>query len=76
MPMFMPRREDQLLLPASPMFMVVTLVAAFAVNLLPFGRLPGMPDLLAVTLCFWSVHQPRRVGVGIAFLLGLLSGRR
>lgn len=72
MAMFMPRRDDQLLLPANPVFMTVTLLVAFALNLVPFGRLPGMPDLLAITLVFWAVHQPRRVGVGIGFLLGLL----
>jgi rod shape-determining protein MreD len=31
-----------------------------------------MPDLLALVLVFWNVHQPRRVGVGLAFLFGLL----
>ena len=31
-----------------------------------------MPDLLAVVLVFWNVHQPRRVGVGVAFVFGLL----
>jgi rod shape-determining protein MreD len=36
------------------------------------GSGAAMPDLLAVTLVFWNVHQPRRVGVGAAFLFGLL----
>jgi rod shape-determining protein MreD len=40
--------------------------------MLPLGRQSGMPDLLAVAVVFWNVHQPRRVGVGVAFLLGLL----
>jgi rod shape-determining protein MreD len=40
--------------------------------MLPLGRQSGMPDLLAVAVVFWNVHQPRRVGVGLAFLLGLL----
>jgi rod shape-determining protein MreD len=31
-----------------------------------------MPDLLALVLVFWSVHQPLRVGVGAAFVFGLL----
>ena len=31
-----------------------------------------MPDLLALVLVFWNVHQPRRVGVGVAFVFGLL----
>jgi rod shape-determining protein MreD len=32
-----------------------------------------MPDFLAVVLLFWSVHQPQRVGIGWAFILGLAS---
>lgn len=70
--MIMPRGSDQLLLPVNPLFIAVTLLAALAVNLLPLGRQPAMPDLLAVTLVFWNVHQPQRVGVGAAFLFGLL----
>jgi rod shape-determining protein MreD len=68
----MPRGTDQLLLPVNPFFIAFTLLLAFSVNLLPLGRTPAMPDLLALTLVFWSVHQPRRVSVGVAFLLGLL----
>ena len=41
-------------------------------NLLPWGRWAGMPDLLAVVLVFWNVNQPRRVGVGVAFVFGLI----
>lgn len=70
--MIMPRGSDQLLLPVNPLFIGFTLIAAFAFNLLPLGRVPAMPDLLIVTLAFWNVHQPRRVGVGWAFLFGLL----
>ena len=66
------RRGDPLLLPANPLFIAMTLLAALAVQLLPLGRQPAMPDLLALVLVFWNVHQPRRVGVGVAFLFGLL----
>lgn len=65
-------RGDQLLLPANPLFILMTLLLALAFNLLPFGRSPAVPDLLALTLAFWSVHQPRRVGVGTSFFFGLL----
>jgi rod shape-determining protein MreD len=41
------------------------------INMLPLGRLPWMPDVLAVVIVFWSVHQPLRVGVIAAFLFGL-----
>lgn len=66
------RRGDPLLLPASPLFIGLTLLLALGVQLMPLGRQPAMPDLLALVLVFWNVHQPRRVGVGVAFLFGLL----
>ena len=70
--MIMPRGSNQLLLPVNPLFIAFTLAMAFGFNLLPVGRQPAMPDLLALSLVFWNVHQPRRVGVGWAFLFGLL----
>ena len=70
--MIMAGSSDQLLLPVNPWFLALTLLMAFAFNLVPVGRLPLMPDFVAVVLVFWNVHQPRRVGVGVAFLLGLL----
>ncbi|MFO1270776.1 MAG: rod shape-determining protein MreD [Rubrivivax sp.] len=65
-------RGEALLLPANPFFVGFTLVATFLLMLLPLGRHPAMPDLLAVVIVFWNVHQPRRVGVGVAFIFGLL----
>lgn len=70
--MIMPRGADRLLLPVNPLFVAFTLLLALAVNMLPVGRHAARPDLLAVVLVFWNVHQPRRVGVGLAFLFGLL----
>jgi len=70
--MIMPRGSDQLLLPANPVFIALSLLAALAFNLLPLGRHPAMPDLLALTIAFWAVHQPRRVGIGLSFTFGLL----
>ena len=70
--MIMPRSAGQLLLPVNPLFVWSTLLIAFAMNLVPFGRYPAMPDFLALVLVFWNVHQPRRVGVGLAFAFGLM----
>lgn len=64
--------SDQLLLPVNGWFVAFTLLLAFAFNLIPMGRAPAMPDFVALALAFWSVHEPRRVGVGVAFMLGLL----
>jgi rod shape-determining protein MreD len=65
-------RGSELLLPVNPLFIWFSLFMALALNMLPWGRMAGMPDFLAVALVFWNVHQPRRVGVGAAFTLGLL----
>jgi rod shape-determining protein MreD len=70
--MIMPRGSDQLLLPVNPFFIALSLLVALGFNLLPLGRNPALPDLLALTLAFWAVHQPRRVGVGLSFLFGLV----
>ena len=69
--MIMPRGQP-LLLPASPAFIWGSLLVALMLNLLPLGRVLWMPDFLAVVLVFWNVHQPRRVGMGAAFVFGLL----
>ncbi len=70
--MILPRSSDQLLLPVNPAFVVLSMMLAFGFNLLPLGRVAAMPDMLALVLVFWVVYQPRKVGVGVGFLLGLL----
>lgn len=69
--MIMPPGQ-QLLLPASPWFIGLTLFLALVVNLLPTSNWIWMPDILLLVLAFWGVHQPQRVGMGSAFILGLL----
>jgi rod shape-determining protein MreD len=65
-------RPHYILLPVSPLFIAFSLVCAFMLNLLPWGRLVGAPDFVALVLVFWGIHQPRKVGIGIAFCMGLL----
>jgi rod shape-determining protein MreD len=65
------RPGQQLLLPANPFFIWGSLLLALVVNALPLGRVAWMPDVLALVLVFWSVHQPLRVGIGAAFFFGL-----
>jgi rod shape-determining protein MreD len=68
--MIMPRGEP-LLLPVNPVFVVASLVAGLAINMLPLGRVVWTPDLVMVLIVFWGVHQPLRIGMGVAFVLGL-----
>ena len=69
------RPGQQLLLPANPLFIWFSLFAALALNMLMnmglWGRAAWVPDLLALALVFWGVHQPLRIGVGTAFFFGL-----
>jgi len=61
----------RILLPARGWFIALTLATALFLNMIPFGRLPGLPDWTALVLAFWCIHQPLKVGMGTAFLLGL-----
>ena len=65
-------RPQYILLPVNPYFIALSLVVAFLVNLMPWGHAPAMPDFVALVLMFWNIHQPRKVGMGVAFVLGLL----
>jgi rod shape-determining protein MreD len=61
-----------ILLPVSGLFITISLACAFFFNFLPWGTWVGVPDFVALSLVFWSIHQPRKVGIGVAFCMGLL----
>lgn len=62
-----------LLLPANPRFIALTLLLALLVHMLLGLTLQSwMPDVMALVLLFWTIHQPRRVGMLTAFVLGLV----
>jgi rod shape-determining protein MreD len=67
--------RQYILLPVNPWFIGFTLVLSLMLNLLPLPR-DGwglmVPDWVALTLVFWNIHQPRRVGLTVAWLLGLV----
>ncbi len=69
------RQGQQLLLPANPLFIGATLIGALMLNMVQnmglWGRAAWVPDMLALVLVFWSIHQPQRVGIGLAFVAGL-----
>ena len=70
------RPGQQLLLPVNPLFLWGSLLVAMLLNMLQnmglWGRAAWCPDVLAVVLVFWTVHQPSRVGIVAAFVFGLL----
>jgi rod shape-determining protein MreD len=64
-------RPHYILRPVNPLFIMFSLFCAFMLNLVPWGRLVA-PDFVALVLVFWAIYQPRKVGIGTAFFLGLL----
>jgi len=62
----------RILLPARPWFILFSLVLALLLNMIPLGDFPGLPDWVALVLTFWCIHQPLKVGMGSAFILGIL----
>ena len=70
--MIMAPGHQQLLLPVNPSFIWGSLAVALLLNILPLGRAVWIPDFLALAIVFWGVHQPARVGMGVAFGFGLL----
>ena len=62
----------QLLLPANPRFIAFTLILGLLLHmLLGLTGWNWLPDVLAIVVVFWNVYQPRRIGVVLAFVLGL-----
>jgi len=66
---------EDILLPPRGWFVASTLAAAFVLNLLPLSGLwlALRPDFFALTLLYWCIHQPRWVGIGVAWLCGLVT---
>lgn len=75
LPTSAPERGDgaEILRPVRFVYIVFTLCLALVANLV---ALPGIaqilrPDLIALTLIYWVVYHPRRVGFFPAWILGL-----
>ena len=64
---------EEILLPVRPLYVAVTLIAALLLNLMPLTGwvLALRPDFVALTLLYWGIQQPRKVGFLPAWLLGL-----
>lgn len=60
--------------PASGRFILFSLLLGLAANLLPWSGLTKLlwPDFIALLLVYWVTYQPRQVGLGTAWFLGLL----
>ncbi|MDR3427281.1 MULTISPECIES: rod shape-determining protein MreD [Silvimonas] len=64
----------QLLRPVRGTLIAFTFLFALIINLLPWqvGLANFTPDFVALFIVYWSLNQPRRVGIAWAFVLGIL----
>lgn len=64
--------SSQILHPVRISTIVASFVGALLLDFLPWPDLRLVPDFVALALVFWCVRQPRLVGLGVAWALGLL----
>ena len=74
MPPFVAARPEEILLPVRPWFIVLTLLIGLLANTLPVSGLGLVlkPDFLALVILYWCIQEPRLIGVGVAWWLGLM----
>jgi rod shape-determining protein MreD len=74
MPPFVAARPEEILLPVRPWFIVLTLLVGLVANTMPMSgmALTLKPDFLALVLLYWCIQEPRLIGVGVAWCLGLM----
>ena len=64
--------SQRILLPVRASTILGSLALALLANFLPWRSVALAPDFVALVLVFWCVRQPRLVGLGAGWALGLL----
>ena len=69
-----PVARDVMKRPASGGVIFMSLLVAYAISAFEWtgNWLLIRPDFVLLVLLFWTIHEPRTIGQGIAFFLGLL----
>lgn len=63
--------SSRILQPVRLWFILLSLIVALILNFIPTASVLWIPDWIALVLVFWSIREPRHVGMGSAFLLGV-----
>jgi rod shape-determining protein MreD len=68
-------KDQEFLLPANTSFIVTSMFVALMLNWLPWQGLwlALRPDFVALVLLYWCTHKPHRIGIGIAWILGIFA---
>jgi rod shape-determining protein MreD len=69
-----PAGPDEILRPVKQSFILLTLFLGLLANIWPAAPIVAAlrPDFLALVLLYWCIQEPRYVGVGTAWFVGLV----
>jgi rod shape-determining protein MreD len=69
------QKPSEILRPVSKLFIAVSVLGALFLNGLPWEGiwLTLRPDFVAVVMLYWCTHKPQRLGIGLAWAIGILS---
>ena len=65
--------SSQILQPVRASTIIASFAIAMFLNFLPWRDLRVVPDFVALVVVFWCIRQPRLVGLGVAWSLGLIT---
>jgi rod shape-determining protein MreD len=68
-----PDSSRHILMPAKVSTVVLSFAAALVLDFLPWQDMRLVPEFAALVLTFWCVRQPRLVGLGVGWTVGLIS---
>lgn len=68
-----PDSSRHILRPVRLSTVFLSFVGALVLDFMPWPDLRVVPEFAALVLTFWCVRQPRLVGLGVAWTVGLIS---
>ncbi len=65
---------QDILAPAKSWYVFSSLIVALLLNFLPLqgSALILRPDFVVITILFWAINQPQKIGMSLAFCIGLM----
>jgi len=68
-------KDQEFMLPATNVFIGLSMFAGLMLNWLPWQGiwLALRPDFAALVLLYWCTHKPHRIGIGIAWTIGIIA---
>ena len=75
MPVSAIQAKPEIQRPVSNLFVLTSVVAALFLNGLPLEGIWLMlrPDFVALVLLYWCTHKPWRIGIGLAWAVGIFA---